>query len=118
MDLVRIMDESSIVLTDSGGLQEEAPALGKPVVVMRDETERPEIVEAGGAVLAGPHRANIVAEVERILKDEKTYKCMARVRNPFGDGHAARRIVRIIDAWFGHPKLDVRALKQRVEFVP
>jgi len=118
MDLVRIMDESSIVLTDSGGLQEEAPALGKPVVVMRDETERPEIVEAGGAVLAGPHRANIVAEVERILRDEKTYTRMARVRNPFGDGHAARRIVRIIDAWFGHPKLDVRALKQRVEFVP
>lgn len=118
MDLVRIMDESSIVLTDSGGLQEEAPALGKPVVVMRDETERPEIVEAGGAVLAGPHRANIVAEVERILRDEETYKRMARVRNPFGDGHAARRIVRIIDAWFEHPKLDVRALKQRVEFVP
>jgi len=118
MDLVRIMDESSIVLTDSGGLQEEAPALGKPVVVMRDETERPEIVEAGGAVLAGPHRANIVAEVERILRDEKTYTRMARVRNPFGDGHAARRIVRIIDAWFGHPNLDVRALKQRVEFVP
>ena len=118
MDLVRIMDESNIVLTDSGGLQEEAPALGKPVVVMRDETERPEIVEAGGAVLAGPHRANIVAEVERILKDKKTYTRMARVRNPFGDGHAARRIVRIIDAWSGHPKLDVRALKQRVEFVP
>jgi UDP-N-acetylglucosamine 2-epimerase len=118
MDLVRIMDESSIVLTDSGGLQEEAPALGKPVVVMRDETERPEIVEAGGAVLAGPHRARIVAEVERILKDKKTYARMARVRNPFGDGHAAKRIVHIIDAWFGHPKLNVRALKEKVEFAP
>jgi UDP-N-acetylglucosamine 2-epimerase (non-hydrolysing) len=97
-ELVRVMERSALVLTDSGGLQEEAPALGLPVVVMRDETERPEIVEAGGAVLAGPHRRRIVREVERILGDERVYRRMARVRNPFGDGRAAKRIVRVIGA--------------------
>jgi UDP-N-acetylglucosamine 2-epimerase (non-hydrolysing) len=99
-DLIGVMKRSSIVLTDSGGLQEEAPALGLPVVVMRDETERPEIVEAGGAVLAGAHRDRIVAEVERILSNRRVYDRMARVRNPFGDGLASQRIVRIIDEWF------------------
>jgi UDP-N-acetylglucosamine 2-epimerase (non-hydrolysing) len=118
MDLIRIMEDSSIVLTDSGGLQEEAPALGKPVVVMRDETERPEIVEAGGAVLAGPHRVRIVTEVERILHDDRRYTRMARVRNPFGDGHAARRIVTIIGAWFDGRTADMAALKKKVEFRP
>lgn len=115
-DLIRIMNESSIVLTDSGGLQEEAPALGKPVVVLRDVTERPEIVEAGGAVLAGPHRGRIVAEVEKILNDDALARRMARVRNPFGDGRAAGRIVRIIDAWLRSPGRDIRALRGDVEF--
>jgi UDP-N-acetylglucosamine 2-epimerase (non-hydrolysing) len=100
VDLVRIMQRSTLVLTDSGGLQEEAPALGKPVVVMRDETERPEIVEAGGAVLAGPHRDRIVKTVEKILGDPKTYARMAHVRNPFGDGRAAERIAGILEKWF------------------
>jgi len=119
MDLVRIMKEASIVLTDSGGLQEEAPALGLPVVVMRDETERPEIVEAGGAVLAGPHRERIVAEVERILESKRVYDRMARVRNPFGDGRAAKRIARIIDAWFRPAgKRDMRTFKKQVTFRP
>ncbi len=118
MDLVRIMDECNIVLTDSGGLQEEAPALGKPVVVMRDETERPEIVESGGAVLAGPHRTRIVTEVERLLKDKKAYERMARVRNPFGDGHAAKRIVRIIEARLCHDDIDMKTLNKRVAFTP
>jgi UDP-N-acetylglucosamine 2-epimerase (non-hydrolysing) len=119
MDLIGVMKESSIVLTDSGGLQEEAPTLGLPVVVMRDETERPEIVEAGGAVLAGAHRDRIVAEVERILRNPRVYERMARVRNPFGDGHAARRIVRIIDEWF-RPRgsKDERAFRSEVEFRP
>jgi UDP-N-acetylglucosamine 2-epimerase len=119
MDLLAVMKESSIVLTDSGGLQEEAPTLGLPVVVMRDETERPEIVEAGGAVLAGAHRDRIVAEVERILRNPRVYERMARVRNPFGDGHAARRIVRIIDEWF-RPRgsKDERAFRSKVEFRP
>jgi UDP-N-acetylglucosamine 2-epimerase (non-hydrolysing) len=118
-DLIGVMKESSIVLTDSGGLQEEAPALGLPVVVMRDETERPEIVEAGGAVLAGPHRDRIVAEVERILRNRRVYERMARVRNPFGDGLASRRIVRIIDAWFRPPGAKgERAFRSKVEFRP
>ena len=119
MDLIAVMKESSIVLTDSGGIQEEAPTLGLPVVVMRDETERPEIVEAGGAVLAGAHRDRIVAEVERILRNPRVYERMARVRNPFGDGHAALRIVRIIDEWF-RPRgsKDERAFRSKVEFRP
>jgi len=115
-DLIRIMNKSSIVLTDSGGLQEEAPALGIPVVVLRDVTERPEIVTAGGAVLAGPHRGRIVSEVERILADDRVARRMARIRNPFGDGRAARRIVRIIDAWLRSPGSDIRALGRDVEF--
>jgi UDP-N-acetylglucosamine 2-epimerase (non-hydrolysing) len=119
MDLVGVMKEASIVLTDSGGLQEEAPALGLPVVVMRDDTERPEIVEAGGAVLAGPHRERIVTEVERILASKQVYDRMARVRNPFGDAHAAKRIVRIIDAWFRPAgKRDMRSLGKQVAFRP
>jgi UDP-N-acetylglucosamine 2-epimerase (non-hydrolysing) len=118
-DLIGVMRESRLVLTDSGGLQEEAPALGLPVVVMRNETERPEIVEAGGAVLAGPHRDRIVAEVERILGNRRVYERMARVRNPFGDGRASRRIVRIIDAWFNAPAtLDKRAFRSTVEYRP
>ena len=118
-DLIGVMKRSSIVLTDSGGLQEEAPALGLPVVVMRDETERPEIVEAGGAVLAGAHRDRIVAEVERILSNRRVYDRMARVRNPFGDGLASRRIVRIIDEWF-RPRgaKDRKAFRSKVEFRP
>ncbi len=118
-DLIGVMKESSLVLTDSGGIQEEAPALGIPVVVMRDETERPEIVEAGGAVLAGAHRDRIVAEVERILRNRRVHERMARVRNPFGDGLASRRIVRIIDAWFRPPAAkEQRAFKRKVEFRP
>lgn len=118
-DLIGVMKEARLVLTDSGGLQEEAPALGLPVVVMRDETERPEIVEAGGAVLAGPHRNRIVAEVERILGSRRVYERMARVRNPFGDGRAARRIVRIIDAWFADPgAADTRSFRSKVEYRP
>lgn len=115
-ELIAVMERSSLVLTDSGGLQEEAPALGKPVVVMRDETERPEIVEAGGAVLAGPHRDRIVRSVEGILGNRRRYERMAHVRNPFGDGHAAERIVEIIDAWFRSPRPDIEALKRRVEY--
>jgi len=119
MDLIEVMRRSSIVLTDSGGLQEEAPALGLPVVVMRDTTERPEIVEAGGAVLAGPHRRRIVAEVERILENRDVYDSMARVRYPFGDGRSAKRIVRIIDAWFrATGPREMRALRRKVEFHP
>jgi len=90
---VHAIKRSKLVLTDSGGLQEEAPCLGKPVLVMRDETERPEGIEAGTLELVGPHRAAIVAATRRLLEDEAAYARMARADNPYGDGRAADRIV-------------------------
>jgi UDP-N-acetylglucosamine 2-epimerase (non-hydrolysing) len=90
---VRAIARSKLVLTDSGGLQEEAPCLGKPVLVMRDETERPEGIEAGTLELVGPHRGAIVAATKRLLEDEIAYARMSRANNPYGDGHAAERIV-------------------------
>ncbi len=90
---VHSIKRSTLVLTDSGGLQEEAPCLGKPVLVMRDETERPEGIEAGTLELVGPHRTAIVAATKRLLDDEVAYARMARASNPYGDGHASARIV-------------------------
>lgn len=90
---VHSIKRSTLVLTDSGGLQEEAPCLGKPVLVMRDETERPEGIEAGTLELVGPHRGAIVAATKRLLENEIAYARMARANNPYGDGHAATRIV-------------------------
>ena len=90
---VRSIARSTLVLTDSGGLQEEAPCLGKPVLVMRDETERPEGIEAGTLELVGPHRSAIVTAAKRLLEDEVAYARMSRANNPYGDGHAAERIV-------------------------
>jgi UDP-N-acetylglucosamine 2-epimerase (non-hydrolysing) len=81
------------VLTDSGGLQEEAPTLGKPVLVMRRETERPEGLDAGTLRLVGTDEGTIVAESGRLLRDEAAYQAMARASNPYGDGHAAERII-------------------------
>jgi UDP-N-acetylglucosamine 2-epimerase len=91
--LAHLMKAAHIILTDSGGIQEEAPSLGKPVLVMRTETERPEGVEAGTARLVGPFEGRIVEETERLLKDTAAYEQMARAVNPYGDGHAAERIV-------------------------
>ncbi len=87
---------AEIMLTDSGGVQEEAPALGKPVLVMRETTERPEGVSAGTARLVGTDTARIVSEIFRLLDDSSAYESMARAHNPFGDGHAASRIVELI----------------------
>ncbi len=89
---VWLMDLCHFVLTDSGGVQEEAPALGKPVLVMRTTTERPEGVEAGSARLVGSDRSTIAAEAHRLLCDENAYQLMATARNPYGDGHASERI--------------------------
>jgi len=88
----RLLDISHLMLTDSGGVQEEAPALGKPVLVMRETTERPEGVEAGTAKLVGTDAATIVRETARLLDDEGAYAEMARAHNPFGDGHSSQRI--------------------------
>jgi UDP-N-acetylglucosamine 2-epimerase (non-hydrolysing) len=90
-EFARLMDRASVVLTDSGGVQEEAPSLGKPVLVMRDTTERPEAVAAGTARLVGTGRDEIVATVRRLLHDPAAYQAMATAVNPYGDGRAAAR---------------------------
>ncbi|WP_135467436.1 non-hydrolyzing UDP-N-acetylglucosamine 2-epimerase [Crenalkalicoccus roseus] len=94
--LVAAMKHATLVLTDSGGLQEEAPALGKPVLVLRNETERPEAVELGVARLIGTDRARVVAEVSRLLTDPAAYEEMAKGISPYGDGHAAERITEVV----------------------
>lgn len=91
--LVGLMKASYLILTDSGGIQEEAPALGKPVLVLREETERPEAIIAGVAQLVGTKRELIVRRVEKLLSDEFAYRRMARGGSPYGDGKAAQRIV-------------------------
>lgn len=96
LPFVYLMSRSHLILTDSGGIQEEAPSLGKPVLVMRDTTERPEAVTAGTVRLVGTDRARIVSEVNRLLDDEETHRTMARAHNPYGDGLASRRIAEII----------------------
>jgi UDP-N-acetylglucosamine 2-epimerase (non-hydrolysing) len=89
---------ASLLLTDSGGLQEEAPTFGVPTLVLRHETERPEAVEAGCARLVGPRREAIVREAERLLTDTAAADAMRKVANPFGDGQAARRIAQAVMA--------------------
>jgi UDP-N-acetylglucosamine 2-epimerase (non-hydrolysing) len=90
---VWLMDKSDIILTDSGGIQEEGPALGKPVLVMRDVTERPEAVDAGTVKLVGTNTEKITQGVVEILTDEAVYAAMSRAHNPYGDGRAVERIV-------------------------
>lgn len=98
---VRALGMAHIVLTDSGGVQEEAPALGKPVLVMRETTERPEGVAAGTARLIGADENRIVSEIFTLLDDDAAHQAMARAHNPFGDGQAAVRIARIVADGFG-----------------
>jgi UDP-N-acetylglucosamine 2-epimerase (non-hydrolysing) len=92
VELVALMKASFLIMTDSGGIQEEAPALSKPVLVMRNETERPEAIEAGVAVLVGTNEDLIVSHVDRLLTDERAYRNMAQGASPYGDGRAAERI--------------------------
>jgi UDP-N-acetylglucosamine 2-epimerase (non-hydrolysing) len=98
----RLIAISQLMLTDSGGVQEEAPALGKPVLVMRETTERPEGVAAGTARLVGTETAVIVTEMFKLLDDKTAYETMARAHNPFGDGQTARRIAELIGNEIGH----------------
>ena len=111
---VRMMEISDIILTDSGGIQEEAPSLGKPVLVMRNETERPEAIEAGTARLVGPCQRTIVSAAGELLDDPLAYAKMAKARNPFGDGKAARRIVEHLSAMHS----EVSALTAPIDFLP
>lgn len=96
LPFVFLMMRSHLILTDSGGIQEEAPSLSKPVLVMRDTTERPEAVEAGTARLVGTQREKIVAGVRELMLSEVAYEKMAQAHNPYGDGHACERILRVL----------------------
>ncbi|MGQ1836897.1 non-hydrolyzing UDP-N-acetylglucosamine 2-epimerase [Kocuria turfanensis] len=100
-EFTRMLSVADIVLTDSGGVQEEAPSLGKPVLVMRENTERPEAVDAGTVKLIGTDEARIVAEVDALLNDPEAYAAMANAVNPYGDGHAAARSLAAIEQMFG-----------------
>lgn len=101
LPFVALMKKADLILTDSGGIQEEAPSLGKPVLVMRDTTERPEAVEAGTVRLVGTDSARIVAEAARLLDDESAYSAMSLAHNPYGDGRASERIVDVLQQWEG-----------------
>ena len=92
-----LMEKAYLILTDSGGIQEEAPSLGRPVLVMRNVTERPEGIEAGVVKLVGTNKDKIVAETQGLLDDREAYEEMARASNPYGDGKAAERIVNILE---------------------
>ena len=99
-EFVMLINNSRIVLTDSGGVQEEAPSLGKPVLVMRDTTERPEGVEAGTVKLVGADSGAIVSSVNHLIQDESAYQAMAQAKNPYGDGKAAIRIAETVQKYF------------------
>ena len=96
LDMHNLMAKAYMVMTDSGGLQEEAPALGKPVLVLREETERPEAIEAGTASLAGVEEERIYEIAMKLLDDSAAYEQMAKAVNPYGDGRASERIADIL----------------------
>jgi UDP-N-acetylglucosamine 2-epimerase (non-hydrolysing) len=98
LPFVYLMDRSALIITDSGGVQEEAPSLGKPVLVMRDTTERSEAVDAGTVKLVGTDKARIVSEANRLLDNPEAYTAMSRAHNPYGDGHASGRIATALQA--------------------
>jgi UDP-N-acetylglucosamine 2-epimerase (non-hydrolysing) len=101
LPFVAMMNRAHIILTDSGGVQEEAPSLGKPVLVMRDTTERPEAVDAGTVKLVGTDRQAIVDNVSNLLDHPRAYECMSLAHNPYGDGKATERHIRALEKYFG-----------------
>lgn len=94
--LLAVIDRAEFILTDSGGLQEESPSFHKPVLILRDTTERPEVVQVGAGILVGTDQAKIITESEKLLSDQAHYAAMANVENPFGDGQASQRILDVI----------------------
>lgn len=98
---VHVMAHVHVILTDSGGIQEEAPYLGKPLLVLRDQTERPEAVAAGSARLVGCDTSKVLAECSRLLDDQEAYRAMSRPAEPFGDGRSSERIVQHLEMYFG-----------------
>ena len=103
LDCHNLMARSHLILTDSGGIQEEAPSLGKPVLVMRDTTERPEGIAAGTLKLVGTKEEVIYQNFKSLLEDKSVYEAMAQANNPYGDGHACERIADVIEN--GHTRL-------------
>lgn len=101
VDLHHLMNKSYLILTDSGGIQEEAPSLGKPVLVLRDNTERPEGLAAGTLRCIGTDTGSVIREMENLMQDTEAYRQMAEAENPFGDGKASRRIVEAVRKYFG-----------------
>ena len=99
IDFHNIIAKAYLILTDSGGIQEEAPSLGKPVLVLRDMTERPEGVAAGSLKLVGTDKEQIKRNLKNILRDSKEYLRMSSAQNPYGDGHASEKIVKILMEW-------------------
>jgi UDP-N-acetylglucosamine 2-epimerase (non-hydrolysing) len=95
-DFIWLMNRSKIIITDSGGIQEEAPSLGKPVLVMRDTTERPEAVEAGTVILVGTNEDLIVSVALELLNNDESFEKMSKLHNPYGDGNASHKIVEYI----------------------
>ena len=106
-----LINKSTLVLTDSGGIQEEAPSLGKPVLVLRNETERPEAVEAGTVKIVGTNKAKIIEETTKLLTDSYEYNKMSKSANPYGDGMACERIIEAIKYYFGLTKKKVKDMK-------
>ena len=94
------MNKSELIISDSGGVQEEAPSLGKPVLVMRDTTERPEAVDAGTVKLVGTNKNSIVESVQQLLDNHKVYKTMSVVHNTYGDGTASEKIIKILKSFY------------------
>jgi UDP-N-acetylglucosamine 2-epimerase (non-hydrolysing) len=100
LDFVNLMARSHLIITDSGGVQEEGPSLGKPILVLREVTERPEAVKYGTVKLVGLDEDRIVAAARKLLEDSRAYRAMASATNPYGDGKAARRTVHVIRNYF------------------
>jgi UDP-N-acetylglucosamine 2-epimerase (non-hydrolysing) len=96
---VDLMRRAYLLITDSGGIQEEGPSLGKPILVLREKTERPEAVQAGTVKLVGTSREDIVRHAAELLENQESYEAMARVHNPYGDGHASGRIGELIHSY-------------------
>ena len=92
-DLLKLMNKADLVLSDSGGLQEESPSFNKPILVLRDSTERPEIIDAGGGLLVGTNEDKVYNVTREILENKKKYKEMSGIKNPFGDGNTSMRII-------------------------
>jgi UDP-N-acetylglucosamine 2-epimerase (non-hydrolysing) len=99
LSFVQLMAKAHFILTDSGGIQEEAPSLKKPLLILRNKTERPEVVDAGGAKIVGTSKEMIIHEFTRLIEDDEYYKSMSNIRNPYGDGTAAKKIVKILQEY-------------------